>query len=92
MPNPLSLILKNRAKTQIQSCINEGRLVFLSEDRLRYTDKIGTKFEYTFSEMANAFMNRLGYGGEANTYFGINEETIKTLLSEAYQKQLRRAR
>ncbi len=77
----------NTARTNIQKRIKEGRIVFLSADKILYTDRQGVKQEVSFDEMAVIIVDKTKHRDDLIKYFGITYDTIKNMLGEEYNKR-----
>lgn len=71
-------------KSLIHKIVKQKRLVFTGDNQADYTDKNGIKTHVTFSKMAGLIMRATG--GQASL-FGMNEDDIKNMIKEEYQKQ-----
>lgn len=80
-----SWIVRKGTKSTIRKLVEEERLVFLSSDRVSYTNKEGGKDSLSFKEMTALIWDKTDPG--IIMLSGITEEDIKNILIEEYQKQ-----
>ena len=72
-------------REKIQKIIKKKRLVFLSDDKVAYTEKNNKTTEYTFDEFVKVAIDVGGWQQNMTT-LGITEQDIKNVLTEEYVK------
>lgn len=80
-----SNIVGSRIKSTIKNTANENRLVFLDNDKIDYTDKLGIKKTINLDAMAGIFAE--AQGGEILAQVGITSDMVKDMLLEERNKQ-----
>ena len=56
------MLFKQQTQHTIKRLISENRMQFLSDDKLKFTDKSGKSTEYTFGKFASFFVTTLVVG------------------------------
>lgn len=75
-------------KTAVTKAIKEGRLVFVDDKSMDYTDQEGNQYKFTFLEYASEFLLRIDPNQQMTlAYFGINETHIVDILRDEYKRQ-----
>ena len=81
--NDAKFVLDEARKT-IVSRIKEGRVKFLSDDAVQYTDKNGRKTKYSFEEMTKVFIDVTGQRDNMSK-MGLGEWDIEMIFREEYE-------
>jgi hypothetical protein len=74
------------ARSTIVSRIKQGRVKFLSDTQVEYTDKSGTKTTCSFKTMAQIFIDITGQR-ENLSKLGVSDWDIEMIFRDEYSKQ-----
>ena len=73
------------ARKVIQSRIKDGRVVFITEERIEYVDKDGKRKQYSFEDMAGVFLDITGQRDHM-AELGLGESDIEQIFREEYEE------
>jgi hypothetical protein len=76
----------NEARSTIVSRIKEGRVKFIDDKQIEYTDKSGTKTTCSFKTMAQIFIDITGQR-ENLSKLGVSDWDIEMIFRDEYSKQ-----
>lgn len=72
-------------RKQIEKVIKKGRLAFLDDNKVSYTEKDGKQSEYDYSQFAEIAVDVGGWDNQMST-LGITRQDIVNILQEEYAK------
>ena len=78
-------LVLGEARSVIKSRIKDGRVIFINSQRIEYIDKGGERKQYSFSEMAEVFVDVTGQRGRMEE-LGLGESDIEQIFREEYEE------